>query len=179
MTATRVSRDATPWAWPWLISMPLLAFLAAGFFLIASAGIEGRDALYPRALAVLVAVFALYAAVRDIKEILGERQAVTDSSTTSDGSDMGEPSPGVEGHRGERVAFGRVAAFSAVAVVSVWLMGWVGYYLASAVLLAGGIRVLGVRSPVKVVVYAVALIALAYLLFGYLLGVPLPRAIWG
>ena len=178
MTATRVSRDATPWAWPWLISIPLLAFLAAGFFLIASSGIDGRDALYPRALAVLVAVFALYAAVRDIREILGERQAATDSSTTSDAGEPAEPSPDVEGRRGEAVAFGRVAAFSAVTAVSVWLLGWVGYYLASAVLLAGGIWALGVRSPVKVVVYTVALIALAYLLFGYLLGVPLPRAIW-
>ena len=178
MTATRVSRAGTPWVWPWLVSIPLLVFLAAGFFLVASTGISGRDALYPRALAVLVAVFALYAAVRDIKEILGEREALTGSSMTSDGGDASEPRSDVEGHRGEGVAFGRVAAFFLVTAVSVWLMGWVGYYLASAVLLAGGIWVLGVRSPGKVVAYTVGLIAVAYLLFGYLLGVPLPRPIW-
>jgi len=161
-----------PGLWPWRLSVPLLVLVIAVAMLIGSGGINGRDAFYPRVLAAVVMAFALYAIVRDVRGILAERQETTGSATGVD-SDAG-----VEGRGGVGVAAVRVVAFCAVAAVSVWLLDWVGYYLASAVLLAGGVLVLGVRSPVKVVAYAAALLAVAYLLFSLVLGVPLPRPLW-
>jgi hypothetical protein len=162
-----------PAQWPWRLSVPLLVLVIAVAMLIGSDSINGRDAFYPRVLAAAVTAFALYAVVRDVRGILAESHA-TEPAPTEDVV----PESGVEGRGGVGVAAVRVVAFCAVAVVSVWLLDWVGYYLASAVLLAGGVVVLGVRSPVKVVAYTAALIAVAYLLFSLVLGVPLPRPLW-
>jgi len=171
-----------PGLWVWRLSVPLLVLVIAVAMLIGSGSINGRDAFYPRVLAAAVTVFALYAVVRDVRGILAERHATTGPTTvsTSGQAPTGDvvPDSGVEGRGGVGVAAVRVAAFCAVAAVSVWLLDWVGFYLASAVLLAGGVLVLGVRSPVKVVAYTGALIAVAYLLFGLVLGVPLPRPLW-
>jgi len=175
-----------PGLWVWRLSVPLLVLVIAVAMLIGSGSINGRDAFYPRVLAAVVTAFALYAVVRDVRGILAERHATTGPTTgPTTGSTTGQaptggvvPDSGVEGRGGVGVAAVRVAAFCAVAAVSVWLLDWVGYYLASAVLLAGGVLVLGVRSPVKVVAYTAALIAVAYLLFGLVLGVPLPRPLW-
>ena len=171
-----------PGLWVWRLSVPLLVLVIAVAMLIGSGSINGRDAFYPRVLAAVVTAFALYAVVRDVRGILVERHATTGSTTVSPTgpapADGVDPDSGVEGRGGVGVAAVRVMAFCAVAAVSVWLLDWVGYYLASAVLLAGGVLVLGVRSPVKVVAYTAALIAVAYLLFGLVLGVPLPRPLW-
>jgi hypothetical protein len=167
-----------PAQWPWRLSVPLLVLVIAVAMLIGSGSINGRDAFYPRVLAAAVTAFALYAVVRDVRGILAERHATAGSATGPAPDDGVDPDSGVEGRGGVGVAAVRVVAFCAVAAVSVWLLDWVGYYLASAVLLAGGVLVLGVRSPVKVVAYTAALIAVAYLLFGLVLGVPLPRPLW-
>ena len=163
-----------PGQWPWRLSVPLLVLVIAVAMLIGSGSIDGRDAFYPRLLAAVVTAFALYAVVRDVRGILAERHETTGTAP----ADGVVPDSGVEGRGGVGVAAVRVVAFCAVAAVSVWLLDWVGYYLASAILLAGGVLVLGVRSPVKVVAYTAALIGVAYLLFGLLLGVPLPRPLW-
>ena len=171
-----------PGLWVWRLSVPLLVLVIAVAMLIGSGSINGRDAFYPRVLAAVVTAFALYAVVRDVRGILAERHATTGPTTASPTGQppTGDvvPDSGVEGRGGVGVAAVRVAAFCAVAAVSVWLLDWVGYYLASGVLLAGGVLLLGVRSPVKVVAYTAALLAVAYLLFGLVLGVPLPRPLW-
>ena len=172
----RVSRFG-PGLWVWRLSVALLILVVAVGMLVGSSGIEGRDAFYPRVLAAVVTAFALYAIVREAQEFLAERRGTTGSDTEPESIDN-VPDAGVEGRGGVGVAARRVVAFCAVAVVSVWLIDWVGYYIASAVLLAGGVLVLGVRSPLKVAIYTGALIGVAYLLFGLLLGVPLPRPLW-
>jgi hypothetical protein len=43
-------------------------------------------------------------------------------------------------------------------------------------LILGGMAIMGVRKPLLLIGYPVVLLALAYLLFSMLLGVPLPLA---
>ena len=51
-----------------------------------------------------------------------------------------------------------------------------GFYPASAAVVVGGMLIMGVRRPLWLIGYPVLLLALGYVLFSLLLGVPLPLA---
>lgn len=166
------SRTSTPDLGPaakavrsiWLISAPLLALALAALFVAESRDITGLEGTYPRVLAAVVALLAAVSIGRDTVEARRERSAT--AARSADGP--------LEGRRGEGVAGGRLALFVAVLVVSIGLMGWIGFFPAATLLVLGGLLVLGVRSAVKVVAYTVGVVVVAHLLFVEALGVAFP-----
>lgn len=151
----------------WLVSTPVIALAVAALFFAASGDLHGLEAAYPRGLAVLIALLAVVSVWRDA--------VAAHPSEPADGPvdpDAEEVAP--EGGRGVGIAAGRTVAFVAVLVLTSWLMGVIGFFPAATVLIVGGLVVLGVRAPRKVVVYTVAVVGVAYLLFVEALGVPFP-----
>ena len=72
----------------------------------------------------------------------------------------------------------RVLALAGVTVLSVYLMSWLGFFIPAALLVAGGIVVLGIRSPWRVAAYTAGIVVAAHLLFVEALRVPFPPAPW-
>ena len=184
-TSTRIGASAPPsgaalprrgpGAVLWTAAAPLIALALALLFLASSGDITGREAAYPRLLAVLVSVLAVFSIVNDLREARAERATAAESGLDlhADAED-----DGFEGRRGAGVHVRRVLLFIALTVLSVYLMNVVGFFLPAFLLLGGGLVVLGVRSPWRVVAYTVGLVGVAYLLFVQALQVPFPPAPW-
>lgn len=157
----------------WLVATPLLMLLLALVLLGSSGEITGREAAYPQALAGLVVVLALVSLVKDHQD--GTRAAEPEPQGATD--DLQDPDD-LEGRRGVGVAFQRVLAFLVVVSLAVTLMSYLGFFVPAFLLLAGGLVVLGIRTPWKVVVYSGVVVLIAYLLFVEALKVPFPPAPW-
>lgn len=164
----------------WLMAAPLFMLVLALLFLASSTELTGREALYPQVLAVLVAVLAVVSMRGDHREGTAQLEQAAPSSRRGDvavDDDLDDPDD-VEGRRGIGLAAGRVLAFLLVAVVAVTLMSYLGFFLPSVLLVGGGLLVLGVRTPWKVVAYTAGVVLVAYGLFVELLQVPFPPAPW-
>ncbi|ANI37503.1 tripartite tricarboxylate transporter TctB family protein [Mycolicibacterium vaccae] len=120
-----------------------------------SAGLNPADKGYPRALAALLVIVGLWSMIADIRE-----RAAHD-----------EPDP----EYGRLVAW-RVAGFTALIALVVWLVEPIGFYPAAGLLILGGLWIMGVRKPLVLILFPLTLIALGYVLFSILIGVPLPLA---
>jgi len=161
----------------WAVAVPLFALALAVLFLATSGDITGREGSYPRVLAGVVVVLALLSLVRDHADARRE-SAVAPTAGTEDEDDPDSEAASFEGGRGVGVAVRRVLAFAGVSVLAVYLMSWLGFFIPAALLVAGGVLVLGIRSPWRVVVFTVALVGIAHLLFVEALKVPFPTAPW-
>jgi len=75
-----------------------------------------------------------------------------------------------------RLVVWRVAAFIALIAVCIWLVTPLGFYPAAGLMTLGGIWIMGVRKPLVLIGFPLALVALGYVLFSILLGLPLPLA---
>lgn len=162
----------------WLVATPLFMLLLAVLFLLSSGDLTGREAAYPQVLALLVIVLAVVSLAGDHREGMRQVTAAPPSRLDHDAADDSAGPDDVEGRRGIGLAVGRVLAFLVVAVVAVILMSYLGFFLPSALLVGGGLLVLGVRSPWKVVAYTAGVVLVAYGLFVQLLQVPFPSAPW-
>ena len=163
----------------WLVAAPLTVLLVAVLFLLVSGGITGREGAYPRVLAGIVVVMALAAVLGDLRDgrrALAPGSPLPSAETVPD--DHVERDADLEGGRGRGLAVRRVLVFAAVAVLSVFLMSYLGFFLPGVLLLAGGLLALGVRTPWKVVAYTAGLLGAAYALFVEALKVPFPPAPW-
>jgi len=154
----------------WLVITPVITLALAALFLATSGDLQGLEATYPRALAGLVALLAVISIWRDSIEARRDRVSHPSAGSVEADANAG----GLEGRRGVGMAAGRALAFAAVLVVTTWLMGVIGFLPAATLLILGGLVVLGVRSPLKVIGYTVGVIAVAHLLFVEALGVPFP-----
>ena len=120
-----------------------------------SVDLNPDDKGYPRVLASLLLLVGLWNVVADLRErAAGE-----------------EPDP----EYGRLVAW-RVVAFIALVAVSVWLVTPIGFYPAAGLLILGGLWILGIRKPLLLIGFPLALIGIGYVLFSILLGLPLPLA---
>jgi putative tricarboxylic transport membrane protein len=161
----RMAGKVTRSLWP--VVTPVITLALATLFLATSGELNGLEATYPRALAVLVALLAIISIWRDAVGMHRTRVAEPAENRTDDA----EPAArGPEDHH----RAGRVLGLVAVLAVTTWLMGVIGFFPAAALLLLGGLLILGVRTPLTVVAYTVGIVALAYLLFVEALGVPFP-----
>jgi hypothetical protein len=160
----------------WLVAAPLVMLLLAVAFLLSSGGLEGREAAYPRVLAVVVIALAAVSIVQDLtsgRQVFAAGPAQAPASALDDAAE-----DDLEGRRGQGLAARRVVVFFVIAVVSVWLMSWVGFFLPAFLLVGAGVYVLGVRTPWKVAAYTGGLVAAAYAVFVEALQVPFPAAPW-
>jgi putative tricarboxylic transport membrane protein len=112
------------------------------------------DTGYPRVLATLLLGFGAWNIVADLRER-------HDSAVDSDYGTLSS---------------GRVISFTLLVAVSIWLVTPLGFYPSAAIVVVGGMAIMGVRRPLLLIGYPVVLLALAYVLFSLLLGVPLPLA---
>lgn len=145
-TAARYASIATPGG---------LAIAVGVLAVMMSVDLNPADRGYPRVLAVLLIVVGVYNLIADLRE--------------RGPGDEPDPEYG-------RLTVWRVVAFAALVAVSVWLVTPIGFYPAAALLVLGGLWILGVRNPLMLIGYPVALIGLGYVLFTIVIGVPLPLA---
>ena len=120
-----------------------------------SVDLNPDDQGYPRVLASLLLLVGLWNVVADLRE------RAADS----------EPDP----EYGSLVAW-RVVAFIVLIALCVWLVTPIGFYPAAGLLTVGGLWILGIRKPLLLIGFPVALIALGYVLFTVALSLPLPLA---
>ena len=73
----------------------------------------------------------------------------------------------------------RLAAMVAVLVAFAFLLPYVGYVVASALLFTGAALLLGAPHPVRTLAYGWALAGIVFLLFDRLIGLALPTGPWG
>jgi putative tricarboxylic transport membrane protein len=112
------------------------------------------DTGYPRVLATLLLGFGAWNIVADLRA-RHDREFDNDYGTLSSG---------------------RVISFTLLVAVSIWLVTPLGFYPSAAIVVVGGMAIMGVRRPLLLIGYPVVLLALAYVLFSLLLRVPLPLA---
>jgi putative tricarboxylic transport membrane protein len=120
-----------------------------------SSGLHPDDQGYPRVLATVLLVLGAWNIVADL------RARVVDGGVDEDYGTL---------------ATGRVITFILLVAVCIWLVTPIGFYPTGAILILGGMAIMGVRKPLLLIGYPVVMLALAYLLFSMLLGVPLPLA---
>lgn len=168
----------------WLVAVPLFALVLAGVILATSGEISGREGNYPRVLAVVIVIMAVVSIRSDYvqarRETSGETVPEVDPEDPDAHAELLHEEGGedFESSRGAGVAGRRVAALAAVTGLSIYLMTWLGFFIPAALLVGGGLIVLGVRSWWKVAVYTAGIVVGAYLLFVEALGVPFPPAPW-
>ena len=122
---------------------------------VMSSGLHPDDQGYPRVLATVLLVLGVWNIVADLR------------ARAVDGA--------VDEEYG-KLAVGRVVSFALLVAVCIWLVTPLGFYPASAAVVVGGMLIMGVRRPLWLIGYPVLLLALGYVLFSLLLGVPLPLA---
>jgi putative tricarboxylic transport membrane protein len=144
--AARVALVATPGG---------LAVLTGVLAWMMSVDLNPEDKGYPRVLATLLVLAGLWNVIVDLRE-----------RTAND-----EPDPEYG-----RLVFWRVVAFVALVAVAVWLVTPIGFYPAAGLMILGGLWIMGVRKPLVLIGFPLVLIALGYVLFSILLGLPLPLA---
>jgi putative tricarboxylic transport membrane protein len=144
--AARVALVATPGAVA--MGVGLLAWLL-------SFDLNPRDAGYPRALATLLLVVGLWNLIGDLRE-------------------RGRHNP-ADAEYG-RLVIWRIAAFIGLVALCIWLVKPIGFYPAGGLLILGGLAIMGIRKPLILIGYPLALVGIGYVLFSIVLGVPLPLA---
>lgn len=175
-TSPRSSRSGPVLAL-WLVTAPLVMLLLAVAFLLSSGELTGREGTYPRVLAVVVIALA---GVSVVKDLTSGRRTFAAARTGTAGAAAGERDEDhdPEGQRGLGLAVRRVVGFFGLALVCVWLMTWVGFFLSALLLVGAGVVVLGVRTPWKVAAYTAGVVGAAYVVFVEALQVPFPPAPW-
>jgi hypothetical protein len=132
-----------------------LAILTGVLAWMMSMDLNSADKGYPRVLATLLIVVGLWNVATDMRE-----RASHDEPDAEYG----------------RLDAWRMVTFIALVAVCVWLVEPIGFYPAAGLMVIGGLWILGVRKPLVLIGFPVALIALGYVLFSILLGLPLPLA---
>jgi putative tricarboxylic transport membrane protein len=122
---------------------------------VMSSGLHPDDQGYPRVLATVLLVLGVWNIVADLRARAVEGVVDEDYGT---------------------LATGRVISFALLVAVCIWLVTPLGFYPAAAGVIVGGMVIMGVRRPLLLIGYPVLLLAVGYLLFSVLLGVPLPLA---
>jgi putative tricarboxylic transport membrane protein len=119
-----------------------------------SMDLNAEDKGYPRVLATLLILVGLWNVMVDLRERAD-----------------GEPDP----EYGPLNAW-RVAGFIVLVGISIWLVKPIGFYPAAGLMIVGGLWILGIRKPMVLIGFPLVLVALGYVLFSILLGLPLPLA---
>jgi putative tricarboxylic transport membrane protein len=122
---------------------------------VMSSGLHPDDQGYPRVLATVLLCLGVWNIVADL------RARAVDGAVDEDYG---------------KLAAGRVIAFAMLVAVCIWLVTPLGFYPAGAGVVVGGMLIMGVRRPLLLIGYPVALLAVGYVLFTLLLRVPLPLA---
>ncbi len=133
----------------------LIAIVVGALTWMLSVDLNPADKGYPRVLAALLIGVGLWNVIADLRERTGDE----------------EPDPEYG-----RLVVWRVAGFAALIAVTVWLVNPIGFYPAAALMLIGGLWIMGVRKPLVLIGYPVVVIGLGYVLFTLVIGVPLPLA---
>lgn len=153
----------------WVL-VPALFVALALLVLSQSPGIQGRDGLYPVALAVILLAIAAPSVVQDARAYRQKQRAVQAAAAAGET----EPERGIEGEHGAGVHWVRVGWMTVMLFCVAVLMAPVGFMAVSALLCAATLVLLGIRSPVRVGVFTVLFMAGAYGLFVVALKVPFP-----
>lgn len=132
-----------------------LAILTGVLALMMANGLNPADRGYPRVLGALLALAGLWNVIADLRE-----RSVDEEPDVEYG----------------RLVTWRVLAYIALIAVSIWLVTPIGFYPAAGLMLLGGLLIMGIRKPLMLIGFPVALIALGYVLFTVLLELPLPLA---
>lgn len=120
-----------------------------------SVDLNPADRGYPRVLATMLVIAGLWSVIADLRERAGHD----------------EP----DAEYGRLVAW-RVVGFIALIAACVWLVKPIGFYPAAGLLSLGGLCILGIRKPLVLIGFTLALVTVGYVLFSILLGLPLPLA---
>lgn len=148
----------------WYGSVALVCLAVSVVFFIGLTRVRGADAIYPFVVILVFTVLALAALVLEVRSAGRLEAAVAD-----------DPDGGLEGLRGAGIAWGRVGASAAAVVGSVVVLSSIGYAAFVAVLSAVLVRILGMRSPVRILLFAVGTAIAMYLVFVFALHSPIPR----
>ena len=141
---------------PLLVAAPgALAVVAALAAWAMSFDLHPDDTGYPRVLAAVLLGLGVWNIVADLRERGGANE--------------------VDEEYG-KLAAGRVISFAVLVAVAIWLVTPLGFYPAAAIVIVGGLVIMGVRKPLLLIGYPAVVVALGYVLFSVLLGVPLPLA---
>jgi hypothetical protein len=146
IAAARVSLAAAPGG---------IAILVGALAWMLSVDLNPADKAYPRVLATLLVLLGIWNVIIDLRE----RSA--------------DDEPDAE--YGRLVAW-RVLAYIVSIAVCIWLVTPIGFYPAAGILTFAGLWIMGIRKPLVLTLFPLALIAVGYVLFSVLIGVPLPLA---
>lgn len=149
-TVKAAAKDSLLTATPGLLGI-VLAIVAW----VMSFDLHPDDTGYPRVLATILLGFGVWNLVADLRS--RTRVGAIDE-------DYG------------KLAVSRVISFALLVAVCIWLVTPLGFYPSGAIMVVGGMLIMGVRKPLWLIGYPVVLLALGYVLFSILLRVPLPLA---
>jgi putative tricarboxylic transport membrane protein len=139
-----------------LVASPgLLGVVTAIAAWVMSFDLHPDDTGYPRVLATILLGFGAWNIVADLR-----------ARATEGGAD----------EEYGQLAAARVISFALLVAVAIWLVTPLGFYPSAAIVILGGMLIMGVRKPLLLIGYPVVLLALGYVLFSVLLKVPLPLA---
>ena len=156
----------------WVL-VPSLLVVMALLVLGQAPGIQGRDGIYPAALAVILLTIAAPSVVQDARAYVTRQRSIKAAAGTVES----EADRGIEGEHGIGVHWAKVGWMAVMLFVVAVLMEPVGFMTMSAVLCAATLVLLGIRSPLRVAVFTVLFIAGAYGLFVLALKVPFPSGL--
>lgn len=165
----------------WNLSVPLVFVVVVFLYLIDIRNIRGIEIYYPLSVAIVAGVLAVVSMWRD--------RLPRVSASASSGEFTKVRPPGSSEVGGE-VAGTRVKyvlgnppvltiALMGVVAVTIYLMTWLGFFMPSVIMVSAAAALLGIRVWWKLVVYPIAVVGLAYLLFVETLNVPFPSGPWG
>lgn len=165
----------------WNLAVPIVFIVIVTLYLIDIRNIRGIESYYPLSVAIIAGVLAVVSMWRDRLSL------VPTSASSSEASQVGPPdSSEMEGAvAGTRVknVLGNPAvitlALMGIVAVAIYLMTWLGFFVPSVIMVAAAAALLGIRVWWKLVVYPIAVVGLAYLLFVETLNVPFPSGPWG
>lgn len=151
----------------WYASVPIVALALATVFLIDATNIHGRDAIYPVAALIALAIIGLIGLFREIRAGLAAAPMNPELDEDED----------PEGRRGDGVAWTRIAIAAAATVATYLVFLLLGYAVAVAVLSAIVAFVLGLRKPLWLAIFAISTAVACYLVFAVALESPLPAGL--
>ena len=128
-----------------------IALIFALVLMVESRNISGRDSIYPRVVIALLIVVSVLAVIADIRAGLRP----IDPTGESD----------IEGSYGRGIAMTRTLIGCANLVLFAIIGGTVGFFIGLAIMSIVFMRVLGVRTLRWAIVWAIAMVVPAYLLF--------------
>ena len=163
------SRARQPlWVVPWFLLPSVFVFWLMVVFLVSSFSITGRDALYPRAVIVLLLVVSALNLITDFR---ASRKFSVDAPRPEPELDADDD---VEGKRGKGIDVRRTLLACAVLAVFPIVTSLFGFFVGVGVLIIGCMWILGVQSFRTYAIATVAMVGSAYLVFEVALGANLP-----